>query len=109
MDTTIVFTTKLAPFVDPTDAPKDASDAHAVGGTELRGLNRLKKIEPTAASSITDASQIIAFRNILAHGYDVVKDEVVWRALETDLSPLIRDVDALLAQGEAEPTGGGVS
>ena len=52
---------------------------------------------PIAASSITNASQIIAFRNILAHGYDVVKDEVVCRAFETDLSPLIRDVDALLA------------
>ena len=40
-------------------------------------LNRLKKIEPAAASSITDARQIIAFRNILVHGYDIVRDEVV--------------------------------
>ncbi len=70
-------------------------------------LNRLKKIDPTAASSITDARQIIAFRNILVHGYDVVKDEVVWGILETDLSALIRDVDALLSQGEADEAGGG--
>ena len=36
------------------------------------GLNRLIKIEPAMASAITDARQIIAFRNILVHGYDIV-------------------------------------
>ena len=69
-------------------------------------LNRLKKIDPTAASSISDARQIIAFRNILVHGYDVAKHEVVWGVLATDLSPLIRDVDSLLERGEAEQAGG---
>src|SRR5262245_56688852 len=49
--------TSLIASVDPTDAPKDAGHAHAEGGIELRGLNRLKKIEPTAASSITDANE----------------------------------------------------
>jgi uncharacterized protein with HEPN domain len=72
-------------------------------------LNRLKKIEPIAASSITDARQIIAFRNILVHGYDVVRDEVVWGILETDLATLTRDVDRLLQQGEAEQPGGEAS
>jgi uncharacterized protein with HEPN domain len=65
-------------------------------------LNRLMKIEPTVASTITDARQIIAFRNILVHGYDVVRHEVVWGILENDLSILTRDVDTLLQQGEAE-------
>ncbi len=41
-------------------------------------LNRLTRIEPTAASSITDARQIIAVRNILVHGYDIIRNEVVW-------------------------------
>ncbi len=69
-------------------------------------LNRLKKIEPTVASSITDAREIIAFRNILVHGYDIVRDEVVWGILETDLSTLTRDVETLLERGEAEQAGG---
>jgi uncharacterized protein with HEPN domain len=68
-------------------------------------LNRLKKIDPTAASSITNARQIIAFRNILVHGYDVVRDEVVWGILETDLSKLIQEVDTLLEQGKADQAG----
>jgi uncharacterized protein with HEPN domain len=41
-------------------------------------LSRLIKIEPTAASDISDSRQIIAFRNILVHGYDIVRTEVVW-------------------------------
>ena len=64
-------------------------------------LNRLMKIEPAVASTITDARQIIAFRNILVHGYDVVRHEVVWGILENDLSILTQEVDTLLEQGEA--------
>jgi uncharacterized protein with HEPN domain len=51
-------------------------------------LNRLTKVEPIAASAITDARQIIAFRNILVHGYDIIRNEVVWGILENDLSRL---------------------
>jgi len=32
-------------------------------------LNRLRKIEPELLASITDSRKIIAFRNILVHGY----------------------------------------
>ena len=65
-------------------------------------LNRLMKTEATIASTITDARQIIAFRNILVHGYDVVRHEVVWGILENDLSILIREVDTLLERGDSE-------
>jgi uncharacterized protein with HEPN domain len=64
-------------------------------------LNRLKKVEPTAAASVTDSRRIIAFRNVLVHGYDIVRDEVVWGILETDLTTLTRDVETRLEQGEA--------
>ncbi len=59
-------------------------------------LNRLMKIESAVTTRITDVRQIIAFRNILVHGYDVVRHEVVWGILESDLSILTRDVDTLL-------------
>lgn len=72
-------------------------------------LNRLKKIDPATVSAITNARQIIAFRNILVHGYDVVRDEVVWGILEADLPILSREVNTLLEQGEAEQTGGAAS
>ena len=72
-------------------------------------LNRLMKIEPSVAAAITDARQIIAFRNILVHGYDVVRNEVVWGILETGLPTLTREVDTLLAHGEDAKTLGGES
>jgi uncharacterized protein with HEPN domain len=65
-------------------------------------LNRLAKIEPGIASHITDSRQIIAFRNILVHGYDMVRNEVVWGILEKDLPTLITEVSELLERGQAE-------
>jgi uncharacterized protein with HEPN domain len=72
-------------------------------------LNRLTKIEPALATSITDARQIVAFRNILVHGYDIVRNDVVWGILETDLAALSRDVDAFLERGRGEQTGGDIA
>ena len=51
---------------------------------------------------ITDARQIIAFRNILVHGYDIVRAEVVWGILENDLSALTKEVDTLFTSGTSE-------
>jgi uncharacterized protein with HEPN domain len=40
-------------------------------------LNRLHRLYPDLATQVSDYQRIIAFRNVLAHGYDVVSDEVV--------------------------------
>src|SRR5262245_8816102 len=61
-------------------------------------LNRLGKVEPDAMASITDSRQIIAFRNILVHGYDIIRNEVVWGILDKDLPTLILEVSTLLEQ-----------
>ncbi len=65
-------------------------------------LNRLRKIEPELLASITDSRKIIAFRNILVHGYDIIRNEVVWGMLDSDLSTLTVEVSALLQQGQAQ-------
>ena len=62
-------------------------------------LNRLRKIEPEVLATITNSREIIAFRNILVHGYDVIRNEVVWGILDSDLSTLTVDVSTLLQQG----------
>jgi uncharacterized protein with HEPN domain len=88
-----------------------ASDALLRSGVERQltiigeALNRLMKLDPEAACSITAVRQIIAFRNILVHGYDIVRNEVVWGILENDLAALTCDVDALLGRGQAEQAG----
>lgn len=65
-------------------------------------LNRAKKIDPAAVSTITALPKIIGFRNILVHGYDVIEGQEVWRIFERDLPTLIEEVDELLRRGDAE-------
>lgn len=65
-------------------------------------LNRLAKTEPEIVRGITDARQIIAFRNILVHGYNVIRHEVVWGVLENDLPTLTREITDLLAEGSVD-------
>lgn len=60
-------------------------------------LNRLKKTNPDTANKITDYSQIISFRNILIHGYDVIEDVVVWDVAQEKLPILHDEVVRLLA------------
>ena len=65
-------------------------------------LNRLSKVDPTTASQIGDYQKIIAFRNILIHGYDVVDHQIVWDAVQKKLPALYEKVQAWLG-GEDEP------
>jgi uncharacterized protein with HEPN domain len=61
-------------------------------------LGRLLKLEPGIATNISNTRQILAFRNILIHGYNIIQHDVVWGVLENDLSALIREIDKLMAQ-----------
>ena len=63
-------------------------------------LNRLARSDPYVAEQITHTSRIIAFRNILIHGYDLVDHEVVWDVIETHLPLLREQVQALLGGEE---------
>lgn len=60
-------------------------------------LNKLSKIAPAVTASVSEAGRIIAFRNILVHGYNAIDDRVVWDIIETKLPTLAREVKALLA------------
>ena len=60
-------------------------------------LRRLSKDDPACAAQIHEHQRIIAFRNILIHGYADVDDRVVWDVLQTKLPTLLREVEGLLA------------
>jgi uncharacterized protein with HEPN domain len=62
-------------------------------------LNRLVKADAATASRIGERGRIVAFRNVLIHGYDVVEGEVVWDIVHKDLPILRREVAALLSEG----------
>jgi uncharacterized protein with HEPN domain len=58
-------------------------------------LNRPQKLDPKLTAHISDYRRIIAFRNVLAHGYDVVSDEVVWDVVKSRLAVLRQEVEGL--------------
>lgn len=62
-------------------------------------LNRLHRHDPDSAGRISHSSAIIGFRNILAHGYDIVEDAQVWKVIIEDLPVLRGEVDALISEG----------
>ncbi len=59
-------------------------------------LRRLLTEDPPTAARISEHARIIAFRNILAHGYAEIDDRIVWGIVESNLPTLLREVDALL-------------
>ena len=60
-------------------------------------LNKLGKIDKQTVSRISDYKKIVAFRNILIHGYTDIDDRLVWNVVELKLTALVREVEALLS------------
>ena len=61
-------------------------------------LGQLSRLDETLAARISERRRIIAFRNILIHGYADVDDRLVWDIVETKLPALQREVSALLEE-----------
>lgn len=60
-------------------------------------LNQLSKADPELAAQVPDLPRIVAFRNILIHGYAMVEDALVWQVLTNRLPELERVLSTLLA------------
>jgi uncharacterized protein with HEPN domain len=65
-------------------------------------LSQLAKVDPALAGRARHLPRIVAFRNILIHGYAVIDDATVWRAVEENLPALRGDLDALLGEPGGE-------
>lgn len=61
-------------------------------------LARLQKEDPEIVARVPEHRKIIAFRNIIIHGYASVDDRIVWGVVEADLGALREAVARLLAQ-----------
>jgi uncharacterized protein with HEPN domain len=59
-------------------------------------LKQLSKVAPDVASKMLDCGQIIAFRNILIHGYAVLDKAIVWKVVHQHLPALEKTVQHLL-------------
>ena len=65
-------------------------------GIAGEALSRLAKDDPGVAAQIPDYGKIVAFRNILIHGYASVDDRIVWGVIENYLAQLRAAVRRLL-------------
>jgi uncharacterized protein with HEPN domain len=55
-------------------------------------LNRIKKLAPDFLSGIPDWQRIIAFRNVIAHGYDAIDDEIVYLVIQRQIPLLLAEL-----------------
>ncbi|HEY6443991.1 MAG TPA: HepT-like ribonuclease domain-containing protein [Candidatus Acidoferrales bacterium] len=59
-------------------------------------LTQLAKLDEALVAHVSEYRRIIAFRNILIHGYAEVDDRLVWDIVETKLPILRQQTEALL-------------
>ncbi|CAN5622815.1 DUF86 domain-containing protein [soil metagenome] len=60
-------------------------------------LSRLARMDETVAAKISEYRRIIAFRNLLIHGYADVDTRLVWDVVETKLPTIRREIASLTA------------
>lgn len=65
-------------------------------------INRLSKTDPETARQVGEVPRIVAFRNLLSHGYDIVDHEIVWHVIQDELPPLVETVTRLLQDVQQE-------
>jgi uncharacterized protein with HEPN domain len=63
-------------------------------------LSQLRSIDPSVAVQVTGVNRIIAFRNIIVHGYSSVDSDIVWDAAQKSLGLLREEVERLLRVDE---------
>lgn len=59
-------------------------------------LAQLARLDEPLAARVSDRRSVVAFRNILIHGYREIDHRIVWDIVETKLPVLRREVGALL-------------
>lgn len=60
-------------------------------------LSKLARLDADVAARVSEHRRVIAFRNILIHGYADVDHRLVWDIVETKLPLLRSEIESLLA------------
>ncbi|MCB1033427.1 MAG: DUF86 domain-containing protein [Acidobacteria bacterium] len=63
-------------------------------------IYRLARSDEETARRIPEYRRMIAFRNVLIHGYDGISDEIVWDIVESKVPGLRSVVEGLLGMSE---------
>lgn len=49
-------------------------------------------------NDISDINDIIGLRNIIAHGYDVIENEILWDSVQKNVPVLMGQLKVILAE-----------
>jgi uncharacterized protein with HEPN domain len=60
-------------------------------------VNRLAQHDPDTAARIRNHRQIVDFRNVLIHGYDLIDHRIVWSTVAEKIPVLLAEVESLLS------------
>lgn len=66
-------------------------------------LSQLAKNHADMAAQVPELPRVVAFRNVLIHGYANVDDALVWQVLTDKLPQLETAVRTLLAESPDDP------
>ncbi len=58
-------------------------------------IGKFARVDPVSVERIRGFRRLIAFRNVLIHGYAEVDDQLVWDLLQGHLPDLVADVESL--------------
>lgn len=89
-------------FVQGCDAARYAADELLHSAVERKfeiigeALGQLAKVDENLAAQVPRLAQIVAFRNVLIHGYAVVNHETVWNVVQDALPELVATLRRLL-------------
>lgn len=59
-------------------------------------LSQLRRVDAASAAAVPDIAEIIAFRNVLIHGYAMIDRARVWQVVKQDLPRLRATLAAML-------------
>ena len=62
-------------------------------------LSQLARHAPDLAAGVPNLPRIVAFRNLLIHGYAAIDDRLVWEVATERTAPLLAILDELLEAG----------
>ena len=93
---------KIARFTDGKSFDQYLADDLLRSGVERQfeivgeALKHFSRLDPELSLTLPDLPRIVAFRNLLIHGYATVDDRVVWGVVEANIASLSKDLTKLL-------------
>lgn len=71
--------------------------------TTGEALARLARVDARIAANLGDYPQIIAFRNVVVHGYDIIENVIVWGVIKNEIPGLLAATQEAISTLERAP------